>query len=367
MDYLPQELVDKILESVQETKSLESCALVSRSFASSSQKRIFSSITLDARRIRAFSQLTAESPHVFRLVHCMVIRLGYYEADWNWVAFCDLVPRFTSLRRVSVIVSSAWSGYRTAAHRLLDAILALPSVTSVALSNFAFIDPVDLVKSLDACSTRLESLGLIWSLYSYSSEALTPSPSSWLTKTLRSLVCECTGPASVRPLVSMGRWHALTHLDATVNFPDAQPHLDQFLANCSELRSCRFGLYFDAPPPINMAPLVHLHTLEVVLCPPASRAQIDHLIAILVTAPSPSPLQRLIVAPFGGSTLPEIGLEKLEDLLLDEAGKFAHRFRAFDLVVLRDEVPEVSNTAYYRALLPRLDAKRLLHVELAKF
>ncbi|KAK7042627.1 hypothetical protein R3P38DRAFT_322315 [Favolaschia claudopus] len=72
---LPQELIDAIVEEVAEP-SLAACSLAATSFVVSSQRRIFSSMTL--RGIRSYekaSRLLAGSPHLGKYVRYLVVDL----------------------------------------------------------------------------------------------------------------------------------------------------------------------------------------------------------------------------------------------------------------------------------------------------
>ncbi|KAJ7269832.1 hypothetical protein C8J57DRAFT_1323643 [Mycena rebaudengoi] len=79
----PQELIDAIIGELSQTTeplsqetqtTLKSCALVARSFVSSSQRGLFTTVKIEPQSVRQFFALGSSSPHVTLLVKHLSLR-----------------------------------------------------------------------------------------------------------------------------------------------------------------------------------------------------------------------------------------------------------------------------------------------------
>ncbi|KAF7322131.1 hypothetical protein MKEN_00737000 [Mycena kentingensis (nom. inval.)] len=246
---LPQEIIDYILDLVEHqhnSKTLQSCALVARSFLPTSRKRIFSSVKLRLQkgfyRVRRFIRLSKHTPHLFLLVASLDISL--HDLRWNHhtihVFFREFLARLTNLHAVSVILvnMAPWSTYSPVTHRVLSDALALPAVTSVTLGYFMFNDPSQLEELTDTCneiSFKRTTIGVIG------------PPGSWATQSVKRLRVDPADQDIFNKLASLGRWRALKSLivDSYIGtYTSAKQHyLQELLDSCTELEECYIRLH----------------------------------------------------------------------------------------------------------------------------
>ncbi|KAJ7615478.1 hypothetical protein FB45DRAFT_935763 [Roridomyces roridus] len=100
MSDLPQELVDAVVDEIDDHEALEAFSLVSRSFVSSCQRRLFHTIRFeDARSLRAITQKFTSCPHLRSYVQ--VLQIGFLFSTKHLKAVASLVGMLQDLRRMT--------------------------------------------------------------------------------------------------------------------------------------------------------------------------------------------------------------------------------------------------------------------------
>ncbi|KAJ7059218.1 hypothetical protein C8F01DRAFT_1254904 [Mycena amicta] len=107
---LPQELIDLILDFVGDSQSLKSCALASSLLRGSSQKRLFTSLTLmpQSKGPEAFIQLVSHAPHIPHHVRVLTID-EHPNPRWitdGAVLFPAILAKFINLERLAIHVGT---------------------------------------------------------------------------------------------------------------------------------------------------------------------------------------------------------------------------------------------------------------------
>ncbi|KAK6974333.1 hypothetical protein R3P38DRAFT_3133370 [Favolaschia claudopus] len=286
---LPQELIDAIVEEVPES-SLAACSLTATSFVVSSQRRIFSSMTL--RGIRSYakaSRLLAGSPHLGKYVRYLVVDLRGVPENYAEIpiilgplieieflaiegepTFVDLAPKLAQNPRVLDLLSVPT--LRCLALDLIDipssAILrAFSSLEQVIISRSTISQPEEQCEITDA--------GNIWHLKVLSD--------GW--------------DGATYSFVFQPRFHAL--LQYLVRFsiayppvPEALlPHFSQFLAACSESLEY-LEIELEIPPALPTLPT--LGVLELLLDVELTKTP-DKFYSIVSSAVSSTPNVELLI------------------------------------------------------------------------
>lgn len=169
--YLAQELVDEILQHLgQDKRSLGSCALVARSWTTPSRKFLFNHIDLKPAHqitnrktlesdLEALLQALNRTPYLPRYVHHLTIDFRNYNYAGTRVSrkLIYILSILTSLQSVDMGIGR-WNDFSPEMASACDAILSLPSLSSVTLRNGKFVNRSDLTDLL----LKLQFVSKLW-------------------------------------------------------------------------------------------------------------------------------------------------------------------------------------------------------------
>ncbi|KAJ7877331.1 hypothetical protein B0H13DRAFT_2054105 [Mycena leptocephala] len=306
---LPQEVIDLILD-LTDKKTLKVCSRVARSFRHTSQKRIFSHITLrppsqfwiKSRHLtlQGFSDILSNSPHLALNVH-----------------------RLCSIS----IESDAWLDWDSFPNTLIAALyttVALPSLTYLRLRYLRFDRGSELASLLRRCR-NVDSLLL--SRVSVRSVDSSDADAGMLDKRLG--LSSLTLDPSLLPLqhsvTSAVDVRSLRYLHTSVSEPEMEAEIQHLLDATENLEHYHVHLCHHSTDTaiIDLQNLSHLRTLEISFplefaTSPDEYNPIDWAGTILATSPDPSPIQHVILSiNIDEKDLPYLfRLEDLEPVLL---------------------------------------------------
>ncbi|KAJ7734562.1 hypothetical protein DFH07DRAFT_844724 [Mycena maculata] len=163
MTCLPQELLDTIIDEIQDTSTLQSCALVATSFVAPCQRKIFRMLYFHAvkkatsPRPKAFT----ESPHLAAYVRDLTIELPRAASEWV-VLDLEVLRLVHNVERL--VLDGRYMGYeipRGAASALLD-YLGRPSLRRLHLMNLrrapsALIVAATLIPTVSLSNVTVDS------------------------------------------------------------------------------------------------------------------------------------------------------------------------------------------------------------------
>ncbi|KAJ7653166.1 hypothetical protein DFH06DRAFT_1204869 [Mycena polygramma] len=274
---LPQELIDLILDFTDK-KSLKACARAARSFRHTSQKHIFSDITLkpvsrllwDRSRyltLKGFAQILSASPHLALNVRSLTLVEGTGLGSTPWIR-TDTVPPILSmlvnLTKISLespdMLWLDWDSFPATLVTALHSTFSLPSLTSVRLHHVHFKRSTELVSLLRCCTTiDCLDLGGVSVSIGHGLEDLYLGPS------LSSLILGSSLPL----LYSVARTidvRSVRHLQTTVSTPEVETEIQHILGGTGNLQHYHVVLsHHHTTSIINLQSLPHLRTLELTL------------------------------------------------------------------------------------------------------
>ncbi|KAJ6493995.1 hypothetical protein C8R47DRAFT_1117998, partial [Mycena vitilis] len=333
---LPQELIDLILDFTDK-KSLNACARAARSFRHTSQKHIFSDITLKpvsrllwARSryltLKGFAQILLTSPHLALNVRSLTLVEGTGLGSTPWIR-TDTVPPILSmlvnLAKISLkspdMLWLDWDSFPAPLVTALHSIFSLPSLTSVRLHHIHFKQSTELISLLRCCTNidRLDLGGVSVTSMGNGLQALDFGPS------LSSLTL---GP-SLPVLYSVARAidvRSVRHLRTTVSTPEVETEIQHLLSGTGNLQHYHVVLsHHHTTSIINLQGLSHLRTLEITLSflfevSPDAYDPVGWAENILATVPKPCQIEYVILnVNIDEKDLPYLyRLENLEPFLI---------------------------------------------------
>lgn len=189
--YLPQELVDSIIDHVDSDRNtLFACALVSRSWLHSSRYHLFDNISFHPQANLPPQQLCAqlyhmlqESPVIIPYIrhlqifegsvpplhqHLQILESGAYERSGQWIAsertLPPLLKLLTNLRQLELSASASspmvrWKSLPFTLQNAICTALKLPSLAYFRLHSWEFPNHVSLASLLSSCQ-HLKGLSL---------------------------------------------------------------------------------------------------------------------------------------------------------------------------------------------------------------
>jgi hypothetical protein len=175
---IPQEIVDAIIDNFAvfdddrttcnepcEADTLRVCALVSRSFLPRSQRQLFALLTCLKGNLLKLERLLVESPHIGTYVRFFSLFLPGIESPIlcdNLVSvsrFMPLLPHLTHLEVIAGKYNRPWEPQPLFLKSALQAAFSLPSLRSIHLSRYSFID-VYALEALLSHAIGLKELSL---------------------------------------------------------------------------------------------------------------------------------------------------------------------------------------------------------------
>ncbi|KAK7448795.1 hypothetical protein VKT23_013525 [Stygiomarasmius scandens] len=160
---LPQELVDTIIDFLFDDKdSLNSCALVSKSWLPSSRFHLFHTVALastDTDKRRRLHDLITANPHIGNCIHYLQLSVPSEEDT----ALEALLPLLPSLRKLNLTSGSLvpWLSIPLSIRTtILRTVFPLDSLVYLCLRNWEFDDTEEFERLLESCGRNLKVLSL---------------------------------------------------------------------------------------------------------------------------------------------------------------------------------------------------------------
>ncbi|KAJ7621057.1 hypothetical protein FB45DRAFT_928225 [Roridomyces roridus] len=310
MPELPQELIDLILErlDVADKKTLRNCSRVARSFRPTSQKHIFSHLTIRPSRgyyrnksdskMKQLRQIFACSPQLALNVRSIVLVGGgnssWFQGDGLPQILCMLVnlTRFSIDSGQSLSWDSLYSDLVEAVH----AVVSLPTLTRLRFHCVAFGQSTQLVSLLRSCGNLAEldlSIVAIEAVDLSDLQPKIPGLTSLDINPLRNQHVQCVTSA-----LDLG---SLQHLRISSDSPAADSEIQTIFDATETLRHFHVHLshhHTDANM-IDLRNLSHLQTLELTIMFEFASApdEYDPILwarNILATLQSPSSVEHVV-------------------------------------------------------------------------
>ncbi|KAJ6465009.1 hypothetical protein C8R45DRAFT_1079999 [Mycena sanguinolenta] len=273
----PQELIDLILGEADsaDKETLKSCALVARSFRPTSQKLIFSTLTIIPPRrdriptLQRLSDVLSASPHL--ALHVRTLYLGQYNSytPCVWMQ-SDILPAIlsmlTNLKGLSIRIYD-WKYLHSNCERAIYALITRSSLSSIEFKEVR-LQNASLLALLRCLPTSLKSasfLNVFADGWLYGDDL--QSASAELHKLcLASLHLNSYAPALLRWVIHAVDPKWLRHLHTMVNREQDTVHLIQPLLDSVvdvETYHISFWSVFSQPENLNLEKLQGLRTLEI--------------------------------------------------------------------------------------------------------
>ncbi|KAF8209143.1 hypothetical protein K438DRAFT_1811830, partial [Mycena galopus ATCC 62051] len=158
MAQLPQELIDEIIE-LAPPQCLVACALTATSFVKTSQRRIFSWMSLVG--MPAYERMAGvlhQSPHLGKHVYFLALDISGIPPDWNYLKL--IVSTTTEVQRLTIKGHPMRS--ELAVNPSLIDLVSLPSLRCLGLSHLVNIPGSLITKVLESCEeVSLTSLQVV--------------------------------------------------------------------------------------------------------------------------------------------------------------------------------------------------------------
>ncbi|KAJ7343913.1 hypothetical protein DFH08DRAFT_937694 [Mycena albidolilacea] len=133
---LPAELVDLIIDNVDAHEDLKTLILVSHTFLSAGQWRLFRCLTLGANTVAQLSEVLSQSPHLASYVRDLHISLRLNQSE-NHVPLVNILRLLIGVKRVAISGEDwqfwFWTAWPTELRAAIISLLSLPAMHSLAV------------------------------------------------------------------------------------------------------------------------------------------------------------------------------------------------------------------------------------------
>ncbi|KAF7357733.1 hypothetical protein MVEN_00819200 [Mycena venus] len=272
----PQELIDLILGKT-DSATLKSCALVARSFRPTSQKLIFSDLTIlpsgcdSIPALQRLADVFSASPHLALHVRTLhLVQPGFYKPCVWMESESDIVPAilsmFTKLESLDIRVYN-WDSLHSNCEQAIYALITRSSLSSIELKEARLKTNATLLSLLQCLPSSLESASFLKVFANqYSSYHDGPKSASTELHQLRlaSLHLDSFSPMLFRWANRTVDLKCLRYLHTMVR-EDTMDDVQQLLDGAVYVETCHlsFGSVYSQPENPNLEKMQGLRTLEI--------------------------------------------------------------------------------------------------------
>ncbi|CAK5277941.1 unnamed protein product [Mycena citricolor] len=382
---LPQELIDLILDLVTDQTTLKTCAIVSRSFRGTSQKKIFASISVvplsrshkPKLTLNNLSQILYRSPHLAAHVHSLTLVEGTDSGSPPWMSSKYLpivLSMLANLTHISIEASRCfdWEILPESSIIAIQTTFLLPSLTSIRFHNLEFTWGSDLIALLQ-CAQRAATL-VFSQVYVGAGEDLTDIVVLDSRSCVTSLRLDPFSPPLMHSLAIGVNLSQLKSLHTTVDSPEMEAEVQGLLASLPSLETYHIHLthHMSDTNFIDLSSLSRLHTLEVTLTfefltSPTGYDPVGWVGRILARVSQPSHVRTVILnIHVDENDLDYLArLNSLEAVILNPtSGLFSMRTLTIRLISLELDFDICGGERSIQEALPLIQARDSLQIEL---